>query len=188
MINDWKQVTLDKYKQITAICDGVPDDYEATVKLVAILNDDTPENVWNYPMRKMNELTNQLTFLREFPELKARKYKQLNIGGWRLAADTKLKDFTVAQYLDFQSVWQAEEKDLARLIAIFYLPEGKKYNDGYDVAQLISEIEQNIDVVTANEIAFFLCRRWLRSTRYIRVYLSLLARRTAKKILRLKKG
>lgn len=189
MITDWRNVSISKYKEIKEVSeDKSLSEYDATVKIVAILNNDTPDNVWNYTMGKMNELTEQLSFLRNFPELKKTKYKKLKIGELELEADINMKEFTVAQHLDFQSIWSQEEKDLAKLIAVFYVPKNKKYNDGYDVDELVREIEDTIDIVTANEISFFLFRKLLKSTRFTRIYLSLLAKRTGKKIMKLKKN
>ena len=193
MITDWHNVSISKYKELKQLGEDYSDssidsNVEATVRAISILNNDSEDNVWNYTMGKLNELTKQLSFLRSFPEIKKKKYKKLKIGELELEADVNMKEFTVAQHLDFQSVWSEEEKDLARLIAVFYIPKGRKYNDGYDVVQLIQDIEESIDIVTANEISFFLCRKLLKSTLLTRSFLSLLAKRTSKKIQKLMKN
>ena len=187
MKNNWREISIKEYKRIVDLQKRELDDESTIIELIAILNETTPEEVWNYSMSYMNETTNQLGFINDFPKLKKVKYDKLKIGEWDLRCDINMKDFTVAQYTDFQHYWSLPTKDLARVISVFYKPKGRKYSDGYDIEELVSDIEENIDIVTANEIAFFLFRKLWKSTLPSQIFLKLMAQRVAKKMKKIMK-
>lgn len=187
MKNKWEDVTLNDYKQIVEI-NKSKEGYDKIVALVAVLNEMTEKEVWDLPIAEMAKLTPQLEFINEFNNLKKHKFNTIKIGDkWELKCDINMKEFTVAQYMDFQNYWQEPQKDLAKLISVFYLPKGKKYADGYDVEELINDLNNSLNIVEANEIAFFLLRKLQQSTKVTQIYLGLLTKMLAWKMRKMKK-
>lgn len=90
--------------------------------------------------------------------------KYYTIGGKKYKACLNLTKIKAAQFIDLQ-VYVAQ-KDIAKIISVFLLPMKRKnlffkeaynYNDGYDITEVQDNIENNMDIVTANNLsAFFL--------------------------------
>ena len=83
---------------------------------------------------------------------------------------------TVAQYVDFQTYWLQRDNMkniIGNLLAIFIIPKGKKYNEGYDINQVVNDIMNNIDIMTAEEILFFFLSSYLISIKITLNYLNL---------------
>lgn len=183
MKNNWNDITIAEYKQIVDIQKAETDNNEKIVALVALLAGMSEDEVWNMPISKLAEYTKQLDFLNEFPDLKKVKYNKLKIGDkWDLRCDINMKNFSVAQYMDFQNYWSQKEKDLARVISVFYTPKDSKYTEGYDVEELVHDIEHNVSIVEANEIVFFFVIKLFKSTKLIQIYLDMLRKRLMKKM------
>lgn len=183
MKSSWNDITIAEFKQIVNIQKEDTDENTKLVKLIALLDGMSEEEVWNMPISKLTEYISKLNFINEFPKLKKTKYNKLKIGDkWDLRCDVNMKDFTVAQYMDFQNYWSEKEKDLAKVISVFYIPKDLKYADNYDVTELVYDLEHNISIVQANEIAFFFIMKLLKSTRLIQTYLELLTKRLTKKM------
>ena len=64
---------------------------------------------------------------------------------------------TAGQFLDFKSLISADniDKRLARLMLCFMIPEGHKYNDGYDTEEMLDVIYKNMTVVEVTAYSNF---------------------------------
>lgn len=122
-------------------------------------------------------------FLFNKPEpKKARKKYVLNNRKYRFIKDAS--EMTVAQYIDFQAI-QADgfDKRPAEMLAIFVVPEGHEYNDGYDKEQQIEDL-MSMSITDALGVCNFFTKRFSTSINYILTALKIRMwwmRRTAKK-------
>lgn len=157
----WDDISISKYDDILSVISNEEDD-ELTkeVKLTAVLCDISEDNAWNLSMDEMAKIRAEMAFINDFKWKKDLKFKRIKIGDYDLKV-IKVEDMTIAQYVDFQTYY--ENMQLAELISVFYIPKGKKYNEGYDMADLINTIKDNISIINANEIVFFSLKRWLKS-------------------------
>jgi hypothetical protein len=80
------------------------------------------------------------------------------VGEWRLIPTLKRKNITTAQYISFQELSaQHSEDKMVQLLACLLIPEGKKFNEGYDIDDVIEAISEHLSIVDANALyAFFL--------------------------------
>ena len=68
-----------------------------------------------------------------------------------------LGNVTTAQYVDFTNY--SKSNDISKMLSVFMIPEGHKYNDGYDMLQVINDIN-DLPVTVVNDAAFFFGRHF----------------------------
>ena len=44
---------------------------------------------------------------------------------------------------------------MAKTLSVFFIPKGFEYNEGYEINEVIEDIENNVDIVTASSVASF---------------------------------
>lgn len=165
MIESWKELPLGAYKKITEID---PQDEEGNLKVLAILEGKTYNEILNAPLTEVKEKIKKLEFLTKKPRKHLIKLKY-KLGETTYRFDCSAKNITVAQFVDFS---QTAKEDLVGALSIFLIPEGKKYNEGYDLDDTRADIEKYLSVEEALSICDFfttfsllLVRRTLRKAK-----------------------
>lgn len=124
------------------------------------------------PLGEVSSLMDRLDFIYGRPEpVKARRSYVVNGRRYDLIRDRS--EMTLAQYVDFQAI-QAEgfSKRPAELLAIFLVPEGHQYNDGYDREVQAADM-LDLGVREALGICDFFTRRFVKSINLITTALRL---------------
>lgn len=153
----WSDITIAEYERIVDIIKGTDDEIERLTGVISVLSNVDEDEIEDMPIAEIARIGQKLDFLNSFDFNKNATYKTLVIDGETLVLS--VKDMSVAQYVDFQATWSAETKDLARIISICYVPKGKKYNQDYDIEELINKIRNNVSIDKANSIGFFLLKK-----------------------------
>lgn len=153
----WSDITIAEYERIVDIIKGTDDEIERLTGVISVLSGVDEDEIEGMPIAEIAMIGQKLDFLNSFDFNKNATYKSLVIDGETLVL--AVKDMSVAQYVDFQATWSAETKDLARIISICYVPKGKKYNQDYDIEELIKKIRNNVSIDKANSIGFFLLKK-----------------------------
>lgn len=153
----WSDITIAEYERIVYIINCTDDEIERLTGVISVLSGVDEDEIEDMPIAEIARIGQKLDFLNSFDFNKNATYKSLVIDGETLVLSTK--NMTVAQYVDFQATWSAETKDLARIISICYVPKGKKYNQDYDIEELIKKIRNNVSIDKANSIGFFLLKK-----------------------------
>lgn len=160
----WSDITIAEYERIVDIIKGTDDEIERLTGVISVLSGIDENEIADMPIAEIARIGQKLDFLNSFDFNKNATYKTLVIDGETLVL--AVKDMTVAQYVDFQATWNAETKDLARIISICYVPKGKTYNKDYDIEELINKIRNNVSIDKANSIGFFLLKRFGKLTNF----------------------
>ena len=166
----WRDVTINEYYELVDIMEDDCEDYEKEVRAIAFLNSMDENEVWNLSIPQFRELQKSKQWITKFD------------------INQNVTDFTVAQYIDFQTFWPHRNemrKYIGSILTCFVIPHGMKYNEGYDIQKLAETIKESVDIMTANEIIFFFLSSFLNSTRATLTYLKAKAMRTER---RMKKG
>lgn len=156
----WRDISINEYYVLKDIIeDETLENYEKEVKLIGFINNMTDDEVWNLDITKFRELQVNSTWIYEFNFKQNKTFKKITLKDSKYDIDINLQHFTVAQYIDFQTFWPKASTNMREVIgnilACFIIPKGHKYNEGYDVTELIEDIKNEIDIMTANEILFF---------------------------------
>ena len=148
----WYDVTLYQFNEIEKAV-KIEDDTERVFRLAEIVYG---EDVTNLPLKEFNEKVKQLVFLKDEIPNKIPP-KKIEVNGRKYFLDCLLGNITTAQYVDFTN--QSTTGDLSKMLSVFVIPEGHKYNDGYDMLQVMDDIN-SLPIPIVNSIAFFFGRQF----------------------------
>ena len=160
---DWKDVSINLFYEIKKIMDADLEETDRKIKILALLMDETEEEFSGRKIGEVQELAEQLNFMQKDPFIKTNDVKTLFINGAEYELRTKLEDYSVAQYVDFQNYIKDGQNNLARMLSTVIIPIGKKYNDGYDIEEVIQNIGDNLSIAHANYIMFFFTKKLVSS-------------------------
>lgn len=150
----------------------IEDETERIIRLVEILLGD---EVLNLPLKEFNERVKELSFLKDEIPVK-NPPKSIEVNGRKYYMDCLLGNVSTAQYVDFRSHSNATNPDMAKMLSVFIIPEGHKYNDGYDMLEVIKDIN-DLPIPVVNSAAFFFGRQL---NKFIEIFQSSLVRKLKK--------
>lgn len=154
MIDNYNTLTLGLYLDIDAVLQSDADDIDKQVRIIALLDGTTPEAVLALPLKEYSAKAAATEFLRhDCPPISA---PSRVISGDLVLIPTKdFTNITTAQYVDFQTFSKGGTAKLPELIAVLLVPEGRNYNDGYDVAEVVRVVRDLPLPVALGLSAFF---------------------------------
>lgn len=104
----------------------------------------------------------------------------LNVKGNEVASDfpklpgykvyKKMNQLSIAQFIDLQMSINKVETNPEYMLSVFIVPEGHKYNDGYDADEHVKWIRNNVPVAYSNYIINFFLKWYLKSMRRILLF------------------
>lgn len=150
----WEAITLKEFEQIDQIMHtDIPADYKA-VNLLSVLSGEPVDLFEDMPLTMFRKLIPALNFVTlDPPQVKVRNKYEINGHKYRLYAN--ITELTTAQYIDYQTYMKEEPVDLQKVISCFLIPEGHKYNDGYDIVEVLADIH-DMKIVDVQAIGFFI--------------------------------
>ena len=154
MIDNYTNLPLGLYLDIDAVLQSDAEDIDKQVRIIALLDGTTPEAVLALPLKEYSSKAAATDFLRhDCPPISA---PSRVISGDLVLIPTKdFTNITTAQYVDFQTFSKGGTAKLPELIAVLLVPEGHKYNDGYDVAEVVRVVRDLPLPVALGLSAFF---------------------------------
>lgn len=158
----WKDVTLRQFLELQKLVD-IEDE---TDRMVAIAELFLGEDVTFLPIDQFGKKLQELNFLKE--ELPTNHLvKNVTINNHKYKIDALVGHINTAQYIDFTN-YMKDENQFAKILSVFFIPEGHKYNDGYDMEQVINDMyDLPIDIV--NSESFFFKRQF---SKFIEIFQS----------------
>lgn len=165
MKTKWKDLTIRDVMQIQEIGElQMSSDDEKNLMVAALLAEIPYQDILNMGLDEVRTYMDNAAFLLEEPEhAKVKKHYYVNGNKYRLFKNAV--EMTVAQYLDFQSVWRdGFDKRPAEMLSIFLVPAGHEYNDGYDKDEVIEDM-YDMPVVEGLGICDFFTKRFARLMR-----------------------
>ena len=158
----WYDVTLYQFEKLQDLM-KIDNDEERLFAIAELL---LGEEVTNLPISEFISATKQLSFLSEEIEHKIPP-KNLELNGRKYTVDCLLGRVSTAQYIDFQN--HLKGNDIAVTLSVFIIPKDHKYNDGYDMLQVIDDI-RSIPIPIVNSLSFFFSRQFKESMRIFQSY------------------
>ena len=160
-------LTIEKHKQIQKLLrdNNVEDMQAIQAELLAIYADTDADVIMNYPLTKYHKLLEKFyaDYFTDFSKAEPAIKDKYTAGDMVLVPMLDFTQITVAQMMDFSVLSTDPVENIEKLLAIFLIPKGKKYNDGYDLMQ----VQKAILKMDFNEVspllAFFL--RWFTGCR-----------------------
>ena len=183
-------ITIEKHKQIQKLLkdNNVEDMQAVQAELLAIYADTDADTIMSYPLTKYHKLVEKFynDYFTDFSHVEPKIKDKYTAGDMVLVPMLDFTQITVAQMMDFSVLSTDPIENIEKLLAIFLIPKGKKYNDGYDLMQ----VQKAILGMSFNEVspllAFFL--KWFQGCRnHIQISCLEEVRKQTKKIMKLEK-
>lgn len=160
-------LTIEKHKKIQKLLkdNNVEDMQAVQAEWLAIYADTDVDTIMNYPLTKYHKLLEKFysDYYSDFSKAEPAIKDKYTAGNMVLVPMLDFTQITVAQMMDFSVLSTDPIENIEKLLAIFLIPKGKKYNDGYD----LMEVQKAILKMDFNEVspllAFFL--RWFTGCR-----------------------
>ena len=144
----WKDITIAKHKAIMAVYEKYrdsEDDILMAYDLVCAVYGKSEEWMNTLKVSEANEWVNTLAFVNEKPKPNvAKQYYTLN--GHKYKVSLNMQALTTGQYLDFQQLADKCREMPAEFLSVLLIPNGHKYNDGYDLEEVVKDIENYMSV------------------------------------------
>lgn len=154
MIDNYNDLTLGDYLPIDAVLQGEGEEIDKQVSIIALLAGMTEEEVLALPLREYAALAARTNFLRETCPA-VTPPSRLIANGLVLIPVADFTEINTAQYIDFETFSKKLPQRLPELLAVMLVPEGKKYNEGYDIAEVVSAVRDLPLPVAVGLSAFF---------------------------------
>ena len=182
----WRDVTINEYFDLSdKLNDKSLNDYEKEIIKISFITDMDEDEVWSLNLGEFRQYQVEALWINEFNINEKVNFKKIKINNSDYNIDTNLQNFTVAQYVDFQSFYpkyKSNPKLIGNILACFIVPCGKKYGEGYEIQDIVRLINSHLDIMTAEEIMFFFLKQYLILTRATVNYLNWLMKKATKKM------
>lgn len=153
----WDEVTFGEFVQIDQILHSdTPRDFKM-IHILSILSDWSVEEINKMTPKMFTELLKKISFITSVPE-EIPKKNQYEINGRIYNLKANITDITTAQYIDYQGIMSQKPTNLSRLVAVFLIPPGHDYNEGYDFEQVAADVD-SLPMKDVRAISFFLRRQ-----------------------------
>lgn len=164
----WKDVDLKKFYQIRDIL-STDDDY-MVLNLIDCIYGVNAEEL------PVNELTKySIDFVRQ--PIEEVLVNEITINGNKYDIDTKLNEVTASQFIDFNNYMSGNEYKYEDVLSVFVIPDGHKYNDGYDIEAVKADI-LNMPMTNIFGLAKFFFQQYKLFVEIFQLYLIQLVKET----------
>lgn len=161
----WNDVTVSQFLELQEII-KIEDE---TDRLLAIIELFFGEDAVNLPIYEFNKKIKELDFLKtEVP--KNHIVNTATVNGRKYKVDALVGHISTAQYVDFTNYMKEDpEKNITKCLSVFFIPEGHKYNDGYDMLQVIDDMG-SLPIDIAMSESFFFSRQYKKFIKIFQSY------------------
>jgi hypothetical protein len=178
MINNYKDLTVEKYLQLQEVDWTSMEEIDIQSTMISILADMDVDDVLDLPINEYRKMAAQLQFMTVEPKVKPRKIDKVKINGKEFYVLKDVKDMTAGQYIDYQSyIQQNDIKMLPYTLSCVIIPKGKKYGE----VDAIEDIMQ-LSVEEALTIANFFMNKSRSLTRGTLLYLEWMMKKKLRKM------
>lgn len=137
MKSNWNELTVNEFIQLEQLLKAdIPESYR-TAHVIALLDNKSLDEVENLPISTFMSLAENLSFIQTQPKYNDIQ-KEYIINNHIYELKSEIPSITTAQYIDYQNY--SKEGDLTKLLSVWVIPKGHKYNDGYDMIEVIQDM------------------------------------------------
>ena len=183
---NWNDISINVYNKLQTLLtpnnneDVLLGTLDNNIQLLSILCDVDEDKICELSRSEFSALLSQTKFLSEIPKAKIRDNYVVN--GKKYNVFLNISDMQMSQYIDYQTFIKDKDKYTAEIMACFLIPKGKKYGEGYDIAEVIKEFGEHLSIVDAYSIMFFFAISFQSLTKTTLIYLEKKLKREMKKM------
>lgn len=153
--NNWNEMPLGLWQKEQAILrEQETDAVDKNVRLVALMYDMSEEEAYNTELNDFSDMLDGIGWLSQIPYV-PQISPQYNLNGKVYNVTLNPQKVTTAQYIDYKSFDPNDPATIHLILSTVMIPEGHKYNDGYDLAEVQGDIYDYLRVPHALSIVRF---------------------------------
>ena len=145
----WKDISIEKYLQIQEIVNS--NEMSELEKETEIANIIYGFDITELPIPEYKQKIKALEFIATLPD-KEKLASNYTVNGTKYITKADLGSIQANQFIDFQNY--IKKQDIIGCISCFFIPDGHKYNDGYDMIKVKKDVGQ-LPITSANALSFF---------------------------------
>ena len=192
MITSYEEMSVGIFMEVKDILmDKTTSELEKRVRLLAILNNKSEEEIMGIPISKLTSMVSSMEFLSQQPKTKTPP-NEITLNGNVYEIKYDVQNITTAQYIDFQTFIKDYDKYMVELASIVIIPKGKKYNEGYDIVAVQRDIREYMSIVDLSSVCFFFVQLYKGLIQSLTSYsirqMKKMMRREKNKVLKIKIG
>ena len=157
---------INKWKELQEILtDESTDEITKNVQLTALFFDITEDEVWGWHVFDQSLALGDIITVLEHNDYQpqGKLPKTIKIADNVYSVVDDVSKFTVAQYVDFQHFIKSGDEAIAELLSTFIIPKGKKYNEDYEIDEVIKTFNERLPIGTAFSLRFFFVKKLIDS-------------------------
>lgn len=136
---NWNDISLRKWKQLDKINrEDFEDGILYSAEIIKVVFDiDSPMDL---SPQEFTKYIDDLSFMKDpIPEVKI--CNTYNINGTKYNFRGNIFEISMGQLMDVRSFTTKPDVDYAEVLSVFLIPDGHKYNDGYDMEKTLNDID-----------------------------------------------
>lgn len=152
---NWDDITVARYRELAKIGGGFSDDevIDASLDTLAFLCGVTREDIEQLRRDEFTRLMQEAQWLKVIEEEVIDEDIIINGKSYDLITD--MSEFIVTQYIDWNTLIVDPVANLSRLLACILIPHGKSYGKGYNVEDVVKDIEERMPFIKAYSVLRF---------------------------------
>ena len=154
MITSYEALDLGRFMKIDHILRTPAEEIDKQVQIVAILADMTEAEVLSLPLSDYSAMAAKIGFLGTLCAPADVDGSPITAGEFTLIPVRDFTKINTAQYVDFQTLVKDYPSTIPQLLSCFLVPEGKQYNEGYDIGA-VQEAVLSLPLATAIGLTAF---------------------------------
>lgn len=161
----WDKINGNQYWSICDILNDPDDnDMDKSAKLCCVIEGMDIEDFYNLPINEATEKINKLSFLNSFSLINHYTPKNLVIDGQKYNVMSDMSKFNVSQFIDYENfIQQPLRENYDKILSIFIIPDGCKYNDEYDISKVQEIIRERITFREVQSLLGFIMIEYIKS-------------------------
>lgn len=163
-VKSWADMNVGQLIQVRVINKDIKDDETKVMTIAGMLVGKSYREMMDMPLAETRRLIANTAFLYTKPN-KVKMKARYELNGTTYIPLKKMEEMTTAQYIDYQAISKESAERVAEFLAIFMIPEGHKYNDGYDMEKVVNDVLEYLSAEEALSIADFFTKRCVRLIR-----------------------
>ena len=152
---NWTTVSLRQYNDIKDVF--LNPEFSEEDRIILLINILFGVDALKLKTSELNKYIDQMKFLNTTPP-KMKLKEKYKLGNTCYILKRNLKDFTVAQWIDFQNFLKngADTDNYPNLLSVFFIPEGEtEYGENYNIEQVRQDINNHLSIADASSLAAF---------------------------------
>lgn len=158
----WKSLSGAQYWMIyDVLYDDSTSDLQKQAEICSIIEGCNVDDFMELSLVDAGVRIQKLSFLNDFKLIRHYRPDAVKIDGTKYKV-IQAADMNVAQFIDYQNFITLNLRDgYDKLLSVFLVPEGKEYNDGYDIQDVQFHIRYDMSWLEVQSLLGFIIAKYL---------------------------